>query len=92
MQGELFLGTSTVIPTVRMKLEDPSPQLDWVNIIHYGRHVGEVLAAFEILLDDGGDLPFTPPKATHPANHYIIPFGIRPVVQKMRIEVRETGF
>ena len=38
-------------------------------------------------MDEGGELPFTPPKASPPHTHYIVPSGIRPVLQKTRVEV-----
>ncbi len=46
-----------------------------------------MLAAFELLVDEGGELPFYPPKASPPYIHYIVPSGIRPTLQKMRVEV-----
>lgn len=64
------------------------PRLDWFEIDRYKKTCGELLAAFELLLDEGGELPFTPPKASPPHTHYIVPSGIRPVLQKHRIEVR----
>lgn len=78
-----------MIPTVRLTLDVPAPRLDWIEIIRYNKLAGEMLAAFELLLDEGGELPFAPPKASHPHTHYLVPSGIRPVLQKMRIEVRE---
>ena len=32
-------------------------------------------------------MPFTPPTASPPHTHYIVPSGIRPILQKTRIEV-----
>lgn len=90
LQGkDEFLGVSIVIPTVRLTLDVAAPRLDWVEIIRYNKSAGEMLAAFELLLDEGGELPFAPPKASHPHTHYLVPSGIRPVLQKMRIEVSQ---
>lgn len=86
-----FLGSSVVIPTVRLTLDIPAPRLDWIEIVRYNKSAGEMLAAFELLLDEGGELPFAPPKASHPHTHYLVPSGIRPVLQKMRIEVSEMA-
>lgn len=64
------------------------PQLDWYEITRYNKSAGEVLVAFELLLDDGA-----PPslghlwKAPDPAEHYMVPEGIRPELKQMRIEV-----
>ena len=84
-----FLGVSTITPTVRLTLDIPAPRLDWIEIVRYNKSAGEMLAAFELLLDEGGELPFAPPKASHPHTHYLVPSGIRPVLQKTRIEVSE---
>jgi hypothetical protein len=61
--------------------------LDWIEIVRYNKSAGEMLAAFELLLDEGGEMPFAPPKASLPHTHYLVPSGIRPVLQKTRIEV-----
>lgn len=93
MQGEdEFLGKARSIPTVRLTLDTPSPSLDWCEIVRYTTPAGELLAAFELLLDEGGELPFTPPKASPPHIHYIVPSGIRPVLQKTRVEVSQFLF
>ncbi len=74
-------------PIVRLNLDTPAPRLDWFQIDRYGQPAGEMLAGFELLLDEGEELPFTPPKAAPPYAHYIVPSGIRPILQKTRIEV-----
>ena len=74
-------------PAVRLTLDTPSPRLAWFDIERYTKPAGELLAGFELLLDEGGDLPFTPPKASPPRMHFIVPSGIRPVLQKTRVEV-----
>ena len=76
-----------MIPTVRLTLDIPAPRLDWIEIVRYNKSAGEMLAAFELLLDEGGEMPFAPPKASLPHTHYLVPSGIRPVLQKTRIEV-----
>jgi hypothetical protein len=88
LQGEdEFLGCSIAIPIIRLSSDTPGPRLDWFPITRYDEYGGELLAAFELLLDEGGELPFTPPTAMPPHIHYIVPSGIRPVLQKTRIEV-----
>ena len=78
-----------MFPTVRLTLDNPAPKLDWVEIVRYNKPAGEVLAAFELLLDDGdATLPPVPTKASLPLTHYLVPDHIRPVLQKTRIEVR----
>ena len=37
--------------------------------------------------DEGNELPFTPPTASPPHTHYIVPSGIRPILQRTRVEV-----
>ena len=68
-------------------MDTPSPRLDWFDITRYTLPAGELLAGFELLVDEGGELPFTPPRASPPLMHYIVPSGIRPILQKMRVEV-----
>lgn len=77
-----------MIPTVRLTLDVHSPRLDWVEIVRYNKHVGEALVACELLLNEGGDLPPEPPRVSNPPKNYIVPDGIRPVLKKMRIEVK----
>ena len=85
-----FLGSSVAIPTIRLTLDTPAPKLHWTEIIRYNKPAGEVLAAFELLLDDGdAELPPIPAKASLPLTHYLVPDYIRPVLQKTRIEVRK---
>ena len=43
-----------------------------------------MLAAFELLLKDSGDLPMPPPSR---GDLLMVPFGVRPILQKTRIEV-----
>ena len=86
-----FLGSSVVLPTVRLSLDIPAPKLYWVDIVRCNKPAGEVLAAFELLLDDGDTaLPPLPSKAYSPHTHYLVPEYIRPVLQKTRIEVMKN--
>ena len=79
-----------MLPTVRLSLDIPAPKLSWAEIVRCNKPAGEVLAAFELLLDDGdAELPPLPTKAELPLTHYLVPKHIRPVLQKTRIEVRK---
>jgi hypothetical protein len=84
-----YLGSSTVTPTMRLDRDLKGrklPRLAWYDIKRYHRNAGEVLAAFELMLiQEDTDPPFPPPKA--PEKHYQVPSGIRPILQKTRIEV-----
>ena len=71
-----------MIPYVRPKASDPSGpaaekrlRLDWIEIVRYNKPAGEVLAAFELLQES----PQPPPQN--------VPEGIRPTLQRTRIEV-----
>ena len=75
-----------MIPTVRLKRDNPSPRLDWVEIVRYNRAAGEVLVACELLLIEGSELPPNPPGQP---SHYLVPADIRPKLQKTRVDVRE---
>ncbi|CAI8014042.1 Myoferlin [Geodia barretti] len=82
-----FIGRTEVRPVIRLSLDTPGPRLDWFPIVRYNKYGGELLAAFELLLDEGNELPFTPPTASPPHTHYIVPSGIRPILQKNRVEI-----
>ena len=81
-----FLGSSVVIPSVRRELTDPPPKLDWIEIIRCNKPAGEVLAAFELSLQEL-KLPSEPPDAESTHKHKPVPKNIAPKLQKKRIEV-----
>ncbi|XP_036979815.1 myoferlin [Acanthopagrus latus] len=69
-----------------------SPKLLWYPVTKKGRSAGEVLLAAELLLKDkvnDGDLPLVPPRRGEKL--YMVPQGIRPVVQLTAIEVLTWG-
>ncbi|XP_013884160.1 myoferlin [Austrofundulus limnaeus] len=69
-----------------------SPKLLWFPVTKKGRSAGEVLLAAELLLKDkvsDGDLPLVPPRRGEKL--YMVPQGIRPVVQQTAIEVLTWG-
>uniref|UniRef100_A0A8C8HQI0 C2 domain-containing protein n=1 Tax=Oncorhynchus tshawytscha TaxID=74940 RepID=A0A8C8HQI0_ONCTS len=88
-----LLGRSMCVPLVKLNPGmDQTPQLLWSPITHKGRRAGEVLVAAELILTDKGigmDLPLVPPKRAE--NLYMVPQGIRPVVQLMAIEILAWG-
>ncbi|XP_028323587.1 myoferlin [Gouania willdenowi] len=68
-----------------------SPQLLWFPVTNKGRSAGEVLLAAELLLKEkvnDGDLPLLPPRQ---GEFYMVPQGIRPVVQLTAIEILTWG-
>ncbi|KAL0992853.1 hypothetical protein UPYG_G00099800 [Umbra pygmaea] len=69
-----------------------SPKLLWFPVIRKGRKAGEILVAAEILLKDKANesaLPLAPPKRGD--RLYMVPQGIRPVVQLTAIEILAWG-
>uniref|UniRef100_A0A8C4GJ44 Myoferlin like n=1 Tax=Dicentrarchus labrax TaxID=13489 RepID=A0A8C4GJ44_DICLA len=69
-----------------------SPKLLWYPVTKKGRSAGDVLMAAELLLKDKGtegDLPLVPPRRGEKL--YMVPQGIRPVVQLTAIEVLTWG-
>ncbi|XP_061646741.1 myoferlin isoform X2 [Phyllopteryx taeniolatus] len=67
-------------------------KLQWYPVTKKGRCAGEVLLAAELLLKDKateGDLPLAPPRRGEKL--YMVPQGIRPVVQLTAIEVLTWG-
>uniref|UniRef100_H3CTB7 Myoferlin n=1 Tax=Tetraodon nigroviridis TaxID=99883 RepID=H3CTB7_TETNG len=86
------MGRCTCPPVVKL---NPSmggtPKLLWFPVSKKGRGAGEVLLAAELLLNDKaneGDLPLDPPRRE---GLYMVPQGIRPVVQQTAIEVLTWG-
>ncbi|XP_067657682.1 myoferlin-like isoform X1 [Haliotis asinina] len=80
-----FLGRSKAQPMVKLDPGDArTPVLQWYEINRMGQKGGELLAAFELFLMTGKDLPFLPPKR---GSLYLVPNGIRPVMQRTGIEV-----
>ncbi|KAK6186023.1 hypothetical protein SNE40_008141 [Patella caerulea] len=84
-----FLGRTKAQPMVKLDPADArTPVLQWYDIMRYGTEGGELLAAFELFLMTGKDLPFLPPKR---GNLYLVPNGIRPVMQRTGIEIVSWG-
>ncbi|BFY97443.1 hypothetical protein BsWGS_00482 [Bradybaena similaris] len=80
-----FLGRTKALPMVKLDPADPrTPVLQWHSINRTDQDGGELLAAFELIKLTGKDLQFLPPKR---GDLYIVPNGIRPVMQRTGIEV-----
>ncbi|XP_019715398.1 myoferlin isoform X2 [Hippocampus comes] len=87
------LGRCTFAPVVKLNLAvDSGNKLQWYPVTKKGRSAGEALLAAELLLKDKaneGDLPLAPPRRGEKL--YMVPQGIRPVVQLTAIEVLTWG-
>ncbi|RMC01309.1 hypothetical protein DUI87_22097 [Hirundo rustica rustica] len=91
-----FMGRCICRPSL-----ERSPRLSWYPVVKSGRNVGELLAAFELIqrekselsssLDESedSDLPYPPPQRE--PNVYMIPQGIKPVLQRTAIEILAWG-
>ncbi|KFO79688.1 Dysferlin, partial [Cuculus canorus] len=79
-----------------------SPRLSWHPVVKANRNVGELLAAFELIQREkpavhhipgfesaDSDLPYPPPQQE--PNIYMVPQGIKPVLQRTAIEVLAWG-
>ncbi|XP_061078522.1 myoferlin-like isoform X1 [Conger conger] len=88
-----LLGRSLCPPLVNLNPStEVTPKLLWFPIIQKGEPAGEVLVAAELLLKVKGneaELPIVPPKRAE--NLYMVPQGIRPVVQLTAIEILAWG-
>nr|XP_034974750.1 fer-1-like protein 5 [Zootoca vivipara] len=87
-----FMGRSLCTPSVHLDLSsEDQPRLKKYTIIKDQEDSGQLLAAFELLLDkkDGslGKLPPPPWKD----GTYMIPKGIRPILRLMAIEILAWG-
>ncbi|XP_037133650.1 myoferlin-like isoform X2 [Syngnathus acus] len=88
-----LLGRCICAPLVKLNPSmDQVPKLLWHPIVQGGREEGEALVAAELILKDksgDSDLPLVPPKRAE--NLYMVPQGIRPVVQLTAVEILAWG-
>ncbi|XP_007516850.2 myoferlin isoform X2 [Erinaceus europaeus] len=92
MGKDEFLGRSMCSPLVKLKSEmDDTPKLLWHPVMNGDKACGDVLVAAELILKnkDGSNLPILPPQRG--TNIYMVPQGIRPVVQLTAIEILAWG-
>uniref|UniRef100_A0A3P9PXD5 Myoferlin n=1 Tax=Poecilia reticulata TaxID=8081 RepID=A0A3P9PXD5_POERE len=91
------MGRCLCLPVVKLPSKSPSLsdslKLQWLPVTKKGCSAGEVLVAAELILKekqgDDKDLPLVPPRRGE--NLYMVPQGIRPVVQLTAIEVLTWG-
>ncbi|XP_060244870.1 myoferlin isoform X2 [Meriones unguiculatus] len=87
-----FLGRSTCSPLVKLTSEtDVTPKLLWHPVMNGDKACGDVLVTAELILrnKDGSNLPILPSQRA--PNLYMVPQGIRPVVQLTAIEILAWG-
>lgn len=85
-RNDEFLGRVIIKPLVKV---DPSDRqvcrLGWHSLQRGIRPAGELLASFELFLaKNHSDLPFLPPMKK---DRYVVPSGIRPVMQRTVVEI-----
>uniref|UniRef100_A0A8B9NQM2 Myoferlin n=1 Tax=Accipiter nisus TaxID=211598 RepID=A0A8B9NQM2_9AVES len=82
-----FLGRSVCSPMVKLiPEEDITPKLLWYPVTNNGKASGDILFAAELILRDKKlTLMFVAPKL------YMVPQGIRPVVQLTAVEILAWG-
>uniref|UniRef100_H2ZHS9 C2 domain-containing protein n=1 Tax=Ciona savignyi TaxID=51511 RepID=H2ZHS9_CIOSA len=84
-----FMGRTSVKPIVKLDPENnQTPKLEWHNITKANYTTGNVLTAFEMILvnkNDKIEMPLPPPLKPG-VNLPMVPFGIRPVLQRTAIE------
>ncbi|XP_059893638.1 myoferlin-like isoform X1 [Gadus macrocephalus] len=88
-----LLGRTVFPPLVELSSNrDRTPKLLWYPIMQKGHRAGEALLAAELILKDKNapiDLPLVPPMRS--LNLYMVPQGIRPVVQLTAVEILVWG-
>ncbi|XP_053548396.1 myoferlin isoform X2 [Bombina bombina] len=87
-----FLGRSVCSPMVKLNPEiDMSPKLLWYPVMNANKHCGDILFAAELILRDkeGSNLPILPSQKA--PQLYMVPQGIRPIVQLTAIEILTWG-
>lgn len=92
MGKDEFLGRSLCSPLVKLNSEmDITPKLLWYPVMNGDKACGDVLVTAELILrhKDGSNLPILPSQRA--PNLYMVPQGIRPVVQLTAIEILAWG-
>ncbi|KAJ3607327.1 hypothetical protein NHX12_024379 [Muraenolepis orangiensis] len=88
-----MLGRTVFTPLMEnSSTGDRKPKLLWYPILQKGQQAGEALLAAELILQDKGgtlDFPLVPPMRAE--NLYMVPQGIRPVVQLTAVEILVWG-
>ncbi|XP_040217713.1 myoferlin isoform X3 [Rana temporaria] len=86
-----FIGRSLCPPLVKLTPMEISPKLLWYPVMKAGKHCGDILVAAELILKDkdGSNLPILPSQRA--PKLYMVPQGIRPVVQLTAIEILTWG-
>ncbi|XP_067908724.1 myoferlin-like [Heterodontus francisci] len=88
-----FLGRCACPPMVKLNPEtEMTPKLLWYPVMNGTKKCGELLVAAELILKDkpdGSNLPILPPVRSGVL--YMVPHGIRPVVQLTAIEILTWG-
>ncbi|XP_008584159.1 PREDICTED: myoferlin isoform X2 [Galeopterus variegatus] len=87
-----FLGRSICSPLMKLNSEmDITPKLLWYPVMNGDKACGDVLVTAELILrdKDGSNLPILPSQRA--PNLYMVPQGIRPVVQLTAIEILAWG-
>ncbi|CAH2322356.1 myoferlin isoform X2 [Pelobates cultripes] len=87
-----FLGRSLCTPMVKLNPGvDITPKLFWYPVMNANKHYGDILFAAELILreKDGSNLPILPSQKAPML--YMVPQGIRPVVQQTAIEILTWG-
>uniref|UniRef100_A0A8C3IJP6 Dysferlin n=1 Tax=Chrysemys picta bellii TaxID=8478 RepID=A0A8C3IJP6_CHRPI len=82
-----FMGRCICKPSL-----ERSPRLSWHPVARGNRKAGELLAAFELIQREksaDSDLPYPPPQRE--PNIYMVPQGIKPVLQRTAIEILAWG-
>ncbi|XP_066478183.1 myoferlin isoform X2 [Tiliqua scincoides] len=88
-----FLGRTSCSPMVKLNPDvDIKPKLLWYPVMNGSKACGDVLVAAELILSEkgGSNLPILPSQKSGP-NLYMVPQGIRPVVQLTAIEILAWG-
>ncbi|XP_071507429.1 myoferlin-like [Diadema antillarum] len=85
-KNDEFLGRAKIKPMVKLQPSDRRVcRLAWHDLQRGQRDAGELLASFELFLQKShSDLPFMPPMKQ---NRYVVPSGIRPVMQHTAVEI-----
>ena len=81
-----FLGEARGRPVVQLGIEQ-NVELQWLELRRQGEHVGDLLAAFELVLDEGVTKAMFDKSITGEHKQIVVPAHIAPKTELHRIEV-----
>ena len=82
-----YLGETRSAPVVQLDFTDQKVELKWLELKREGESAGELLAAFELVLNEGEMKVSFPMDERGEYNQIVVPEGIAPHMEEYTVEV-----